>query len=234
MSNVNAYYAGPTAVPAVPAQPASNGQPQPVVVNVNNASAYQQQPSAQTTFGADQYAAYAQQATAIAAKAAPYMPGAAAGRTAAKGVSEAKQLFEKASRSRSMATKAKAGAQGRSLAFGGILSAVKSSVLFNGAISLALNGYKVFKKEQTVSDAGGNVTGDIASAAVGGAAGAAASAAGTALLAGVIGTGFPLTLVGLGLGIGGYMLADKVFRNTTLFKSLTQGAHDLIAKVTGK
>jgi hypothetical protein len=231
MSNVNAYYAGPVAPTAAPAAPAANGQPQPVVVNVNNANAYQQQPGrVGTTFAADQYVSTA---TAIATKAAPYLPGAVAGTKAAKGIGLAKEAFAKASRSRSMRTKASAGSAGRSAAFGGIMSAVKSSVLFNGLISLGLNGYKVFKKEQGVADAGANVTGDVAAAAVGGAAGAAASAAGTALLAGVIGTGFPLTLVGLGLGIGGYMVADHFFRNTAFFNTMKTGVKNMLSKVTG-
>jgi hypothetical protein len=233
---VNAYYAGPVAVPA---QPTSATQPQPVVVNVNNASGYQTSPTApgastpRPVFNADSYAGYAQTATQIATQAAPYMPGAVAGAKAAKGMGLAKESFAKAARSRSPRIKANAGSAGRGLAFGGIMSAVKSSVLFNGLISLGLNGYKVYKKEQGVADAGANVTGDIASAAVGGAAGAAASAAGTALLAGVIGTGFPLTLVGLGLGIGGYMLADTFFRKTALFQNIKTGVKNMLSKVTG-
>lgn len=236
MSNVNAYYAGPVAVPA---QPTSATQPQPVVVNVNNASGYQTSPTApgasttRPVFNADSYAGYAQTATQIATQAAPYMPGAVAGAKAAKGMGLAKESFAKAARSRSPRIKANAGSAGRGLAFGGIMSAVKSSVLFNGLISLGLNGYKVYKKEQGVADAGANVTGDIASAAVGGAAGAVASAAGTALLAGVIGTGFPLTLVGLGLGIGGYMLADTFFRKTALFQNIKTGVKNMLSKVTG-
>lgn len=238
MSNVNAYYAGPVA----PYQGTPAGQPQPVVVNVNNASGYQTSPTApgapaapttRPVFNADSYAGYAQTATQIATQAAPYMPGAVAGAKAAKGMGLAKESFAKAARSRSPRVKANAGSAGRGLAFGGIMSAVKSSVLFNGLISLGLNGYKVYKKEQGVADAGANVTGDIASAAVGGAAGAVASAAGTALLAGVIGTGFPLTLVGLGLGIGGYMLADTFFRKTALFQNIKTGVKNMLSKVTG-
>lgn len=227
MSNVNAYYAGPVATTV---QPTAPGQPQPVVVNVNNAQGYQQVPGGVSTFNADKYI---QTATTVAQQVAPYAPGAVAGAKAAKGMGLAKESFAKASRSRSATVKANAGAAGRSAAFGGIMSAVKSSVLFNGVISLALNGYKVFKKEQGVADAGANVTGDVAAAAVGGAAGAAASAAGTALLAGVLGTGFPLTVVGLGLGIGGYMLADTFFRKTALFQNLKTGVKNALAKVTG-
>ena len=124
MSNVNAYYAGPVATP----QATTTGAPQPVVVNVNNHSAYQQTPAAPTTprYTADSYSGYVQTAAQVAQTAAPYAPGALAGAKAAKGMGLAKESFAKAARSRSPRVKANAGQAGRGFAFGGIMSAVKS------------------------------------------------------------------------------------------------------------
>lgn len=113
----------------------------------------------------------------------------------------------------------------------GLWGAVKSSALVSGAISLALNGYAVIKGQRTVAEAGSNVVGDVAAGAVGGVGGAVASAFGAPLLAGALGIagGFPLTALTFGLGLGGYWLADKLFRNTGLFKSLKADVHSLLS-----
>jgi hypothetical protein len=113
----------------------------------------------------------------------------------------------------------------------GLWGAVKSSALVSGAISLALNGYAVIKGQRTVAEAGSNVVGDVAAGAVGGVGGAVASAFGAPLIAGALGIagGFPLTALTFGLGLGGYWLADKLFRNTGLFKSLKADVHSLLA-----
>jgi hypothetical protein len=147
------------------------------------------------------------------------------GKSAVSKVTEAKEFFLKAKKSKSAATSARASQAGRSAMFGSILSAVKTSVIVNGLFSLAINGWKVYNKTETVGQAGGEVTGDLMSAVVGGAAGGAASAVGTFALAGILGTGLPLTLAGIGLGIAGYMLADGVLRKTKFF-------NDVKAKVT--
>lgn len=216
MTTVNGYFTIPTA-PAAPAAPpapmmptmpgAAGAWPTPVTVPVNNAPGYQ------TSGSADQYI---QSAVSMA----PYAAGVAPGKAAIGQVAEAKTFFAKAAKSKSMAAKANAGAAGRSALMGSVVSAVKSSVLVNGILSLAMNGYKVYKNQETMGQAAGEVSGDLMSAVVGGAAGGAASAAGGMLLAGVLGTGLPLTLVGIGLGIAGYMIADTMFRKTTFFTNV--------------
>lgn len=113
----------------------------------------------------------------------------------------------------------------------GLWGAVKSSALVSGAISLALNGYAVIKGQRTVAEAGANVVGDVAAGAVGGVGGAVASAFGAPLIAGALGIagGLPLTALTFGLGLGGYWLADKLFRNTGLFKSLKADVQSLLS-----
>ena len=223
MSNVNGYFATPAA-PQAPQYNAQPGQPQPTVVNVNNYQA----PGAVKPFGLDQYGPEMQQLSQIAQQAAPYAAPAAVGLKINGAMAPAKAKFSTAARSSRAATKAKNVSQGRSLAFGGIMNAVKSSVIFNGILSLAMNGYKVFTKQQTVADGGANVTGDVASAAVGGAAGAVASAAGTALLGSLGLAGLPLTLLTVGLGVGGYLVADTMFRKTNFFQTMTSSVRNAL------
>jgi hypothetical protein len=185
---------------------------------------------------------------ALAAQAAPHVPGAIAGYQAKEGIvngmRKARTIRNAHYRSkayggrygssnRSYKGKSSVGS-GSTTMFGGITKAVKSSILWGGAISLGLNAYKVFKKEQTVADATANVSGDLASAAVGGAAGATASAIATPILAGMFGpASFLVTLGGIGIGIGGYMLADHFLRQTSFFQNLTGKARELATKVTG-
>ncbi|MFN3429157.1 MAG: hypothetical protein ACK46X_04300 [Candidatus Sericytochromatia bacterium] len=113
----------------------------------------------------------------------------------------------------------------------GLWGAVKTSALVSGAISLALNGYAVIKGQQTFAQGGSNVVGDVAAGAVGGVGGAVASAFGAPLIAGALGIagGLPLTALTFGLGLGGYWLADKLFRNTGFFKSLKADVHSLLS-----
>lgn len=113
----------------------------------------------------------------------------------------------------------------------GLLSAVKSSAIVSGAISLLFNGYAVLKGQQSFAEGGSNVVGDVAAGAVGGAGGAVASAVGTSFLASALGiaSGGWITLLSLGLGIGGYMLTDKLFRSSGLFKSLKQDVFNLLS-----
>ena len=108
-------------------------------------------------------------------------------------------------------------------------------ILLDRAISLATNAYQVFKGQETVADAGKNVSGDLVSAGVGGAAGAVASAIATPMLAAALGPASLLvTLGGIGAGIGGYMIADHFLRKTSFFQSLTTKVHDTIAAITSK
>jgi hypothetical protein len=140
---------------------------------------------------------------------------------AAEAVSSTKQV-------RTMKTKVDATPK---LTTAGLWGAVKTSALVSGAISLALNGYAVIKGQQTVAEGGSNVVGDVAAGAVGGVGGAVASAFGAPLIAGALGIagGLPLTALTFGLGLGGYWLADKLFRNTGFFKSLKADVHSLLS-----
>jgi hypothetical protein len=193
---------------------------------------------------ADQYMA---QGSDLALKAAPHVPAAIAGYKAKEGIVDglrsarrvrnasyrARAYGGRYSSSRSYRGKSAVGTGGGRM-FSGITSAVKSSVIWGGLLSLAFNGYKVYKKEQTVSAAGTYIAGDVASAVVGGAAGAALSAVGTPILAGMLGPASILVTVGgIGLGIAGYYVADKFFRNTSLFASIHNGAYNLFSKVFG-
>ena len=232
MSNVSSYYSQPYGanLPLKPRPIASNGDgTYNVGFNVNP----------------DQYASTG---AAIAMRAAPHVPGAVAGYQAKEGVvnglRRARTVRNAQYRSRayggrygtsSRSYKGKSAVgTGGSTMFGGLGKAVKSSVLWGGAISIALNGYKVFKKEQTLAQASANVTGDVASAAVGGAAGAAASAIATPMRAAAFGPASLLvTLGGIGVGIAGYMVADHFLRQTTFFQTLTSKAQQLVAQVAG-
>lgn len=189
----------PYAAPGVYSTPA----PTPVVVPINNAGG-----------------GTLDQLVLTAGSAAPIAAGIAPGKAAAGAIVEAKGHFIRASASRSARTSANASAAGRSALFGSVLSAVKSSVLINGIISVAVNGYMVATNKRTVADASGEVAGDLTSAVVGGAAGGVASAAGTFLLAGILGTGLPLTLAGMALGVAGYMVADTMLRQTPIFNQI--------------
>lgn len=237
MSNfgVNGYYATTTMPPAPPAAPpappppgmpytggaATNvtvppAWPTPVNVPVNTAPAY----------GNNQgYDTYIQ--TAVSA--APYGAGIAPGKAAVSKIREAKEFFLKAKKSKSAATAARAGDAGRSAMFGSVMGAIKSSVIVNGILSLAVNGYKVYTKQSTLGQAGGEFTGDMMSAVVGGAAGGVASAVGTFALAGILGTGLPLTLAGIGLGIAGYMLADSVLKKTSFYQNAKAKVAQMLA-----
>jgi hypothetical protein len=113
----------------------------------------------------------------------------------------------------------------------GLLSAVKSSAIVAGGLSLLFNGYAVMKGQQSFAEGGSNDVGDVAAGAIGGAGGAVASAVGTSFLAGALGiaSGGWITLLSLGLGIGGYMLTDKLFRSSGFFKSLKQDVFNLLS-----
>jgi len=89
-----------------------------------------------------------------------------------------------------------------------------------GAMSLVVNGYRAFTKKISVAEAGSRVVGDTASGFVGGVAGTAAAAIGTAAL-GMIGlSGGLLTLGGAAVGMAGFFLGEKFFKETDLYKNL--------------
>jgi hypothetical protein len=113
----------------------------------------------------------------------------------------------------------------------GLWGAVKTSALVSGGISLALNGYAMLKGQETFAEGGSNVVGDVAAGAVGGVGGAVVSSFGVPLIAGALGIagGFPLTALSFGLGLGGYWLADKLFRKTSLFQSIKQDVFNLLS-----
>jgi hypothetical protein len=168
------------------------------------------------------------------ASAAATETAAKAGRTAskAKAVSTAAEAGQEVAQGTQQVKTVKTKVQATpKLTTAGLWGAVKSSALVSGAVSLALNGYAVIKGQRTVAEAGSNVVGDVAAGAVGGVGGAVASAFGAPLIAGALGIagGFPLTALTFGLGLGGYWLADKLFRNTGLFKSLKADVHSLLA-----
>ena len=207
--NVAGYYNAPVAG-AAPQYPA------PVVVPVNNA-------------GANNTDAYIAQAVSVAPLGAGMMPG----KTATNAVREAKGWFLKskgrAATSRGMSAKAAAASNGRGALLGSITGAIKSSLIFNGLMSLAVNGYKVYKKQETMADGGANFAGDMTSALVGGAAGGLAAGAGTFLLAGILGTGLPLTLAGMALGCVGYFIADNLLKNTSFYNKIKTTVHGWLA-----
>lgn len=150
-------------------------------------------------------------------KAAPHVPGAVAGFQARTGLSAGVSRAGRRTYSRSRARVGGGAGQ-----FGGLLGAVKSSVIVGGLISIGVNGYQAMKGQQTWRQAGTTVAGDVASAAVGGAAGAAASAIATPMLVGMLGAGSMLVTLGsIGLGIAGYALADAWLRKTPFFQNMT-------------
>lgn len=89
-----------------------------------------------------------------------------------------------------------------------------------GAMSLVINGYRAFDKQITVPEAGSRIVGDTASGFVGGVSGAAAGALGTAAL-GMLGlSGGLLTLGGAAIGMAGFFIGEKFFKETEIYRNL--------------
>ncbi len=89
-----------------------------------------------------------------------------------------------------------------------------------GAMSLVINGYRAVTKKISVAEAGSRVVGDTASGFVGGLAGTAAAAIGTAAL-GMFGvTGGLLTLGGAAVGMAGFFIGEKFFKESDLYRNL--------------
>lgn len=211
---IQGYFQPPQAPAAKPAPAASR--------------AYQ---GASLTLGTDTYRGGS--ASVGITNVAPAVPGIAAGIHGYEGVKGAKWGYYKASRSHSYAKKVAApGIAGQSIT-ANLLGAVRNSVLFGALISIGLNGYGVAKGELKVAEAGANVVGDTATAAVGGAAGCAASMLGTWALIGPLGSGLALNMIGIGLGIGGYLAAEHFFRQSDLYATIREKAHALFGRVAG-
>lgn len=221
--------------PTAPASPFQTPAAQPVLFN---------QPAQTTMPTLDQFTS---SAASLSQVAQPAIVGGVAGFKAPRGIENVRskigvnrygQSTRSVSRSRSYSSRSynsrsysrsSGGARVGSsrLASFGLGAAIKSSVIFGGLTSLAINGYSWFNKRETGAQAGANVTGDLMSSAVGGAAGAVTSYVGAGMLASMGMGGGLLTIAGLGLGIAGYFVADKLLRQTNLFKSIQSGAYQL-------
>lgn len=110
-----------------------------------------------------------------------------------------------------------------------MLGAAKVSALVAGAISVFQHGSAYMRGQTTFAVAAAEVTNDTAAGAIGGVAGAAASTAACTLLAGMVGTGFGLTLVGLVAGIAAYSVVDSWFRSTQFSLKLRSTVHGVFA-----
>jgi hypothetical protein len=119
---------------------------------------------------------------------------------------------------------------GLSKVLDGMKAGAKNGALFSGVISAAINGFKVLTGQERFSTAAGSVAADTASGAVSGATGAAVS--GLALAAaGAFGltAGLPLTLIGIGGGLLGAIVGDKIFKGTGIY----DGIKGLVSKIFG-
>lgn len=214
MQNVNGYYQAPTA-PKAPKAPAAPRRFE----------------AASVSLGTDTYRGGA--AAIKVDNVAPALPGFAAGYHGYNGVKGAQYLYGKARRSRSYSQKVNAGSIASNSLMSNVMGAIKSSTLFGAVISLGLNAYGVFKGQLEVSEAGANVASDTAAAAVGGAAGCAASMVGTWALIGPMGAGLGLNLIGLGLGMAGYLAGEHLFRQSDLHRVIREKTQGALAKVAG-
>ncbi|MBM3275443.1 MAG: hypothetical protein FJZ00_09830, partial [Candidatus Sericytochromatia bacterium] len=119
---------------------------------------------------------------------------------------------------------------GLSKVLDGMKAGAKNGALFSGVISAAINGFKVLTGQERFSTAAGSVAADTASGAVSGATGAAIS--GLALAAaGAFGltAGLPLTLIGIGGGLLGAIIGDKIFKGTGIY----DGIKGFVSKIFG-
>lgn len=129
-------------------------------------------------------------------------------------------------RSSSSGPKVRIGGEG---ALANFLNAAKISALVGAGLSLIQHGGAYMRGQTTFAVAAAEVTNDTTSAAISGFAGAAASTAACGMLAGVVGTGLGLTLVGLVAGIAAYSVVDSWFRGTELSMKLRSTVHNLLA-----
>lgn len=94
------------------------------------------------------------------------------------------------------------------------------SALFQGAVSLVANGYRSLTGRQSWGDTGTNVVMDTTSGMVGGAAGAVAGGIGTMALTALGVAGGPLTIGAALIGMGGYFVAERVFKSTQIYRKI--------------
>lgn len=97
-----------------------------------------------------------------------------------------------------------------------------------GAISLVANGYRALTGREGWGDAGTAVVMDTTTGAVGGAAGAIAGGLGTMLLTALGVAGGPLTVGAALIGMGGYFLAERMFKNTGIYGRINQTVSSLM------
>lgn len=114
-------------------------------------------------------------------------------------------------------------------AFANFMSAAKTSALVAAALSVVQHGGAYMRGQTTFAVAAAEITNDTAAGALGGFAGAAASTAACTMLAGVVGTGFGLTLVGLVAGVAAYSVVDAWFRSTQVSLKLRSTIHNVLA-----
>ena len=103
----------------------------------------------------------------------------------------------------------------------GLGKAARSSAIFSAAFSAVENLVQVFRGERTTPRAIGGVIGDTASGVVGGVGSALASGAAIAGLGALGLAGLPLTLAAGAIGIGGFLLFDRFFKNSAIYDKLT-------------
>ena len=228
MSNVYGYSYG-----QAPSYGSYPQQPAPLSANPNGSY------NVNFNINPDQYKG---QAASIVEKAAPFVPGAVAGHVAKQGMRSGMRIAKSGSRARARArgyggrysskspTRRTTASRSTNSMFSGVVSAIKYSTLVGGIMSIFTNGGKLMRGEQDMKQTATNVAGDVTVAAAGGAAGAVASAVGTPILASMFGPmSMFVTLGGIGLGIGGYMLAENWIRKTPFFQKVTGSVQAMFA-----
>ncbi len=94
------------------------------------------------------------------------------------------------------------------------------SALFQGAISLVSNGYRSMTGQQSWGTTGTKVVMDTTTGMVGGIGGAIAGGIGTMALTALGVAGGPLTIGAALVGMGGYFLAERFFKSTSVYKKV--------------
>lgn len=96
------------------------------------------------------------------------------------------------------------------------------SALVGGGISLVINGYQAATGKIQTSEAAGNIAADAVTSAVGG-IGAVAIGGTVTWGLGRFLTGMPLTIIGIGAGIAGSVLATHLFKKTGVDQAVRDG-----------
>lgn len=214
-------YTGTPSVPMPPTTAPVAPQPAPVNVPVNNFSP--------GSLNVDQYMPSAAQAATYT----PIFEGAKAGLGTLRSGQAGRGLSKMGTMSRKGRGYSKAVSDVRAGVWGNLGRTVRNSAIVSTVISAALNGYKVYKNEQTVAQAGANITGDAVAGAAGGLAAGAATALGATVLTTMGIAGLPLTLAGIGLGIAGFMAGDALMRRLPAFEQGKTWIHNQLARASG-